>query len=65
MKGTLYEEWGGTAIEGSDSVTLFGKWKRAAKAKKGKGSHQGHDRGHHHGWHKSHGQHKHKGWDKD
>ena len=64
LKGNLLEESGGTAIEGETSVTLVGKLK-PEKANNGKGSHQGHDRGHHHGWHKSHGQHKHKGWDKN
>lgn len=62
LTGNLFEESGGTAIEGETSVTLVGKLK-PAKANNGKVSFEGHDRGHHHGWDNSHGQHKHKGWD--
>ncbi len=68
LTGNLFEDSGGTAINGEVSVTLVGKLK-PANENRGKGSmhgsdrYQRHDRGHHHGWHKSHGQHKHHGWD--
>ena len=70
LTGNLFEDSGGTAINGEVSVTLVGKLK-PARENRGEGStnrsdrYQRFDRGHHHGWHKSNGQHKHKGWDKD